>query len=398
VCPVPDPGLFLTGDADAALLARLGITRVGDITDLDNIGIPVWFATRPNSRALSVAQGKGVDPATARLSAIMEAAETASAERSEDLIAQFATVDEMVAGGRAIVPFDRLLRCSAARIAPDRRFGWAAGYGVRSGTPIFAPYELIGLDLRSDAGWDHGAFRMSSIGLAAGADRVATIAHALLEVVEHDATAALDLFGLAGSVAESVTHTTGEHTGLDRLIASLRAAGFEPSFFDLRGRFGLPVIGCFLDRLVASEDGMGATLTAGFACRPDAHEAAIAALLECVQSRATDIAGSRDDIAAGHYRGSRARLPAMTGTGKTLHDVTGHLPREAFPTNQARLDHILDRVLQHGSGEIYCFPLAPADLGIDVVRVLVPDLSVQASSSSNEGGASILDALMKVLA
>ncbi|MFB4373309.1 hypothetical protein RAC92_06975, partial [Agrobacterium sp. CR_3] len=41
------------------LLRRFGMTRVGDVTGLDIIGIPVGFAARPNSRRLSVSQLTG---------------------------------------------------------------------------------------------------------------------------------------------------------------------------------------------------------------------------------------------------------------------------------------------------------------------------------------------------
>ena len=54
----------------------MGITRLADVTGLDYIGIPVIMACRPNSRALSVAQGKGLDLDAARTSGFMEAAET----------------------------------------------------------------------------------------------------------------------------------------------------------------------------------------------------------------------------------------------------------------------------------------------------------------------------------
>ena len=62
--------------------ASLGITRLGEITGLDSLGIPVAFATRPNSFSLSVNLGKGRDQASARASAAMEAAEIAIAERA----------------------------------------------------------------------------------------------------------------------------------------------------------------------------------------------------------------------------------------------------------------------------------------------------------------------------
>src|SRR5690606_30465389 len=78
-------------------LAPFRITRCGDITGLDIIGIPVWFATRPNSRALSVSQGKGLTHEQARIGAIMESIEGAVAEQTKELVCEFATATEMVA-------------------------------------------------------------------------------------------------------------------------------------------------------------------------------------------------------------------------------------------------------------------------------------------------------------
>lgn len=65
------------------------------MTGLDIIGIPVWFAARPNSRGLSVSQGKGLVAEQARLSAIMEAIEGAVAEETRKHIAAFSSVQEM---------------------------------------------------------------------------------------------------------------------------------------------------------------------------------------------------------------------------------------------------------------------------------------------------------------
>ena len=62
------------------LSARLGITRLGNITGLDRIGIPVAIAVRPNSRSVSVAQGKGLELPQAMASALMEACEGFHAE------------------------------------------------------------------------------------------------------------------------------------------------------------------------------------------------------------------------------------------------------------------------------------------------------------------------------
>src|SRR5215470_14520466 len=61
-------------------MAAMGITRLGNITGLDRIGIPVAVAVRPNSRSVSVSQGKGLELPQAYASALMEACEGFHAE------------------------------------------------------------------------------------------------------------------------------------------------------------------------------------------------------------------------------------------------------------------------------------------------------------------------------
>ena len=100
-------------------LPALGITRIGDHTGLDIVGLPVWFAARPNSRGLAVSQGKGMTDEQARLSAAMEAVETAYAERCETLVRFVGSLDDLTAQGLAAVPFERLLRTATRLFYED---------------------------------------------------------------------------------------------------------------------------------------------------------------------------------------------------------------------------------------------------------------------------------------
>ena len=74
----------------------LGITRVANLTGLDRTGIPVVMVCRPNARSSAVFNGKGIDIAAAKASALMEAAETWHAEhvRAPLRLATFAEMRE----------------------------------------------------------------------------------------------------------------------------------------------------------------------------------------------------------------------------------------------------------------------------------------------------------------
>jgi ribosomal protein S12 methylthiotransferase accessory factor len=302
----------------------------------------------------------------------------------------------MAVEGKAIVPFARMMRCRPDHIDNARHYAWARGFAWKQRSEIFAPYELVGLDMRAATPWDHVTFKMSSAGLAGGSSLDRAVLHGLLEVLEHDATASLDLFGLGAGIARQVNPAHGVHPTLDTLINRVTAAGFRPHFFSLPTRVAIPVIGCFFERLVTSADGASTTLTAGFACRPDAHEAAVAALLECVQSRATDIAGSRDDIGETEYLGSRAQLPRRVSS--PLADfslVEGHRPQADFAGTDTLLNHALNCLTAANIDDMYVFPLAPPGLGIDIVRVLVPDLGAGNEQGVAQGSANLLEALLK---
>src|SRR5712671_6839446 len=106
--------------------ARMGITRLGNITGLDRIGIPVAVAVRPNSRSVSVSQGKGLDLPQAMVSALMEAAEGFHAE--EVRAVRRARYRDLAAGAAVVDP---LTLCSTGRtFDPAASIDWIEGYDL----------------------------------------------------------------------------------------------------------------------------------------------------------------------------------------------------------------------------------------------------------------------------
>src|SRR3569623_2344020 len=237
----------------------------------------------------------------------MEAVETAYAERCETLDRGRASLDELEAGGGTAVPFARLLRCASEEIDREQPRFWVEGRMWGSGETVYAPYELVGIDYRQISPWDHATFHMSSIGLAAHSEPERATLHALLEAIENDATAALEVFGYSERLVETVPELPGS-PALVEALDKLAAAGLRAGFVRLRSAIDLPVLGCFVGRDVADASGSGTAVSAGFACRLRAEDAALSALLEAVQSRLTNIAGARDAIA----------LSAFTSVGGSL--------------------------------------------------------------------------------
>lgn len=361
----------------AAISQRFGITRVGDVTDLDIIGIPVWFACRPNSRCLSVSQGKALRADMARIGAIMEAIEGAVAEATKPLISEIGSIVSVVERGMPIVPLDQLARCDFPRLDRQVDRAWVKGFSHRTGRDVYAPYELIGMDMRVDFPWDRTSFKMTSQGLAAGFDLDFATLRALLELVEHHSAFLIDALGAMGRDHRRLDYRGGINADLDEAVRRLANAGITPEFYDITSNLAVPAVMAVIPRDISAPSGPATRRSAGLACRLDLAEAALAALLEAVQSRLTDISGARDDLEPSRY-------------GPT--SAPDHRPTMGTPLDNRRLDLAPDPVvpepvvpdwqrlaawlIERGVEDIYVFPLPTGVDGVVVVRVLVPGLSV----------------------
>ena len=114
-----------------------GITRVADVTGLDRVGIPVAIAIRPSARSVAVSQGKGIDLASAKVSALMEAIEVWHAENIEAPLVLASIAD--VAGRSCEVA---RLPLVAGSPRPDHaRLLWIAGHDLVSGQSKLVPFR-----------------------------------------------------------------------------------------------------------------------------------------------------------------------------------------------------------------------------------------------------------------
>ena len=340
----------------AALLPWLptfGITRVADVTWLDDLGIPVYQAIRPKSRSLALSQGKGLTRDLARISAIMETLEGRAAE----------SVPIARRGTRAAdldLPYDitTLARFGFEAMAERSYLDWAPAVELRTGQHTFVPYDVVSLDWSLRQRWTPVVFASTSNGLASGNTVAEATLHGLLEVVERAVEAMSDR-------TEIVDAETVDSMGARLLLEHIDASDSTISLKFERNAWGVAVFGASL-RNPAYPRFFG-----GYGAHLDPDVALCRAITEAAQSRATHIAGSRDDMGAGAYRfthfGPREPMPEATVTFA-----------EAVDACTLRSSNDIVEDLRRVVAVLEPYPILVTDLtlapGIHVAKVVVPGL------------------------
>ena len=336
------------------LLAEFGVTRVADITWLDDLGIPVYQAARPMSRSLALSQGKGITHDLARISAIMETLESRAAET--------VSICRLSAAARDLdLPYDvgRLARPGFADLARNARLRWAPAVELRSGAATFLPFDYVSLDWCVQDSWAPVIFPSTSNGLASGNTMAEAMLHGLLEVVERATEPLTD--GTRVVARDSIDVPFARHL-VEIIDASDSAISvrFDPN------PWGICVFSASL-RNPAYPRFFG-----GHGAHLDPDVALCRAITEAAQSRATHIAGSRDDMGAGTYQfthyGPREALPEAT---VTFPDAIRASPLRTSGDIVADLAAVVDALGDHPV--LVCdLTLAP---GVHVAKVVVPGLS-----------------------
>jgi ribosomal protein S12 methylthiotransferase accessory factor len=350
--------------------ARLGVTRVGDVTGLDVIGVPVVMVVRPASRSLSVSQGKGLTRADAVASGLMESIEAFHAEHIEAPLIWGSYAE--LAASRTLVPPEMLPRLSTSLYSPHTPMLWIEGGDLLAGGSAWVPLEIVTLDYTWPQPPGFGCFTMTSNGLASGNNRIEAVLHGLCEVVERDAGVAWMSRFDAEREATRIDLTTIDDPVTRSLIDTLHCSGIAVSIWDATFDIAIAVVQCYL---VAEGDG-----SIGFAwpcygtgCHPDRTVALRRAVLEAIQTRATFIAGSRDDIEAAGYVPRYSRPSTVYDWRANGSRSFTELPNRGGGLGEL-LRHVLDEIARAGLRSVVAVDLSREDVAAAVVRTIVPGL------------------------
>jgi len=373
-----------TFDIISSLVEVAGITRVADITKLDRLNIPVFSCIRPGAAdgAISVYNGKGVTTMAARVSAIMEGLERYSAElqatdplttgKYPDMCEEYEILDP----AELILPED---------VGPDAAVPWTVGHEIISDDAgnlileeLFVPAAAVYHPLPSHF---YSLFRTGTNGIASGNTLEEAAFHALCEVIERDAWSLCEAGKTGGKLIVDI-----EDEDIAGLLNSFQEAGVFVLLRDITSDIGLPTIVAVSDDVSLKDPTL---LCLGMGTHSSPKIAALRALTEVAQSRATQIHGARDDATIadvrkqiGYERTKRLNAKWFDETDTVRFSELKDLSADDFLDEIKNTAALLNRA---GLQTVIVKDLTRPELGIPVVRVIVPGLESYAIDSSRMG-------------
>ncbi len=372
-----------------------GITRVAEVTGLDRIGIPVALAVRPNSRSLSVSQGKGVLKDEAFISAVMEALELAAAERLPEST-KWASLAEISKSGVATMALDLSTRCRLDRLSRHQALAWVQGYDLSAQCVVNVPWSLVGADYRPDPPGFHHAFQISTDGLASGFDFRTAILHGLCELIERDASVLLELMSTAELSRRVARIAAGDGSDALQFEQRIRAAGCDLTLLDMTSDIGLPAFTAIItdSAMARAAQVPRYAHSAGSACHISRPVAIVKAIAEAAQSRITRITGSRDDLFPDMYQEAEgAERTAIVELLAFIDPSLPPAPARPVPDLGGGIRALVAQLQRRGIEQVIAVPLKNA-FGISVVRMIVPGLQTDLTGPRSKMGARALATLI----
>jgi ribosomal protein S12 methylthiotransferase accessory factor len=358
------------------LASFMGITRVANITGLDDIGIPVAAAYRPNSRNISVSQGKGMNLAAAKVSALMESIEGFHAERIMHPL-RLAAYEDISSDEDRVVDVDRLPSVINSRFHPQQPILWLSARNLYDDESVWLPFECIHTDYTLPSLSGSGCFQATSNGLSGGNHVLEAISHAVCELVERDATALYWARNAEARAQRRIDLSTVDDLDCREVLNRYESAGVRVAAWDITSDVGIPAFLCLISSRAHASD-PNVLVADGMGCHPGKGVALFRALAEAAQSRLTTIAGVRDDLSRSSYVGHRAcRQSRLLETlidcessnidFREIRDVV----RTTFEEDVAWELECLDAA---GFRQILVVELTQSRFDIPVVRVVIPGL------------------------
>ena len=383
---------------------KIGVTRLADITDMDVLRIPNYSAVVPGTEDyIWVYSGKGPTKRHAMASALMESIERYSSLPS-GWLGKFvrSSYSELSKTHKVLHP-DEIVEPMRFVYHTDMMMDWLPGYDLVSGEEIMVPASIALFRYTSSPPAINPFSYFHTNGLASGNVMEEAVCHALCEVIERDAMSLADLRASAipfhilrtivhslNAAAFSVSHILTDKFVDDpsifpdvdiseidfepvkTLVEKFRQAGISLMVKDITSDIGIPTFNASSVEWISHDYGY---LAEGHGTHPDARIAVLRAITEVSQTRAANIQGARDDLRKIKYNDENTD---DRRAWQFIHS-TKKIRFSEVPTffNEDILDDInflLYQLKNVGLNQVIIVDLTNPDIGIPVVRAIVPGL------------------------
>ncbi|MBQ2486344.1 MAG: YcaO-related McrA-glycine thioamidation protein [Candidatus Methanomethylophilus sp.] len=366
------------------LLKKAGMGEPEDITDKDNLGIPVFSVDRQET-ALGKPKyynGKGATREQAMASGVMEAIERYSAEQRDTDDVVVGTYEQAKEAMMTVNPADLILPLPVLDVYPVADIAWTRGFEMFRGCHILVPACAVFYPYFPNG--DYPLFKWHTNGIASGNTMEEAILHALFEDIERD----------AWSIAEYNDRSNADILIRDKdsvpaqLIAKFEAQGIKIHLKDLTSDLGIPTIGAAADDTVTKDPEL---LTIGVGTHLNPEIAAIRAITEVAQSRTTHKHGMKINAQLQKksqelgYEKIKAINHMWYGDNEKkiyLEDM----PDQSTPYVLDDIEVVLGKLMECGFDQVIAVDLTRPELGVPTVRMIVPGLEVSTMDPEREGG------------
>ncbi len=366
------------------LLKEAGLGSPENITDRDNIGIPVFSVDRQNT-ALGVPKyynGKGVTVEQAEASAVMESIERYSAEMRDTDEIVYGTYEQACDVMMTVNPVDLILPLRILDHYNGQQIAWIEGFEMFRGCPIWVPACAVYYPYYPDD--DLQLFRFHTNGIASGNTMEEAILHALFEDIERD----------AWSIAEFRDRTNADIVVDDeesvpaKLIERFAEQGVEIHLKDLTSDIGIPTIGASADDTVTKDPEL---LTIGVGTHLNPETAAIRAITEVAQSRTTHKHGMKINAqlqkVSQDMGYEKVKKVNHMWFGENQRKINlSEIPDNSTPYVLDDIEVVLGNLMGSGFDSVVAVDLTRPELGVPTVRMIVPGLEVSTMDPEREGG------------
>ena len=384
---------------------KIGVTRLADITHMDVLKIPNYSAVLPGTQDyIWVYSGKGPTKAHAKTSALMESIERyTSLPRKIKYIT--ASYEEMTKerGKKYVIHPDDVLEPLKFPYRDSSILDFVEGTDLFTNDKVFIPAGIV-QSRYEPTGIKINPFQFSHTnGLASGNVIEEAICHALCEVIERDAVSLAELrssvipFHILRSLIDAsrdsglyikplqsemyvddpnifsdvdISETNSRY--IELLLHKFNENNIPLLIKDITTNIGIPTFIATSVQWITHDYGY---LAEGHGTHLDTRIALVRAITEVSQTRAANIQGARDDLRRMNYKMGNT---AETKSWQFMHSKK----KRDFQTirsvkNIDILDdiHLILRNLKNaGFEKVIMVNLTDSEIGIPVVRIIVPGL------------------------